>query len=97
MTERTFLPAANNETDVQKIADWYGWQVEEDNDGQLIVYTDVPEGAPQVAQVAAACYGWDYDSDNYGAILLYTGVYSDEQIRRDEKNGLYPDKWDPAN
>ena len=77
MTERTFLPAANNETDVQKIADWYGWQVEEDNSGQLIIYTDIPEGAPQVAQVAAACYGWDYDSDNYGAILLYTGVYSD--------------------
>ena len=97
MTERTLLPAANTEADVQKIADWYGWQVEEDNSGQHIVYTDVPEGAPQVAQVAAACYGWDYDSDNYGAILLYTGIYSDEQIRRDEKNGLFPSKWDDAN
>ena len=97
MTERTFLPAANNETDVQKIADWYGWQVEEDNSGQLIIYTDIPEGAPEVAQEAAEIYNWDYDSDNLGAILLYTGVYSDEQIRRDEKNGLYPSKWDPAN
>ena len=79
MTERTFLPAANNEADVQKIADWYGWQVEEDNDGQLIIYTDIPEGAPQVAQEAAAIYNWDYDSDNLGAILLFTGVYSDKQ------------------
>ncbi len=63
---------------MQKIADWYGWQVEEDNEGQLIVYTDVPEGAPQVAQVAAACYGWDYDSDNFGAIVLFTGVQSSD-------------------
>ena len=97
MTERTFLPTANNETDVRKIADWYGWQVEEDNNGQLIIYTDIPEGAPQVAQVAAACYGWDYDSDNLGSVVLFTGVYADEQIRRDEKNGLYPDKCDPTN
>ena len=74
MTERTLLPEANTTADVQKIADWYGWQVEEDNEGQLIVYTDVPEGAPQVAQVAAACYGWDYDTDNFGAIVLFTGV-----------------------
>ena len=71
---RIFLPTANNETDVRKIADWYGWQVEEDNNDQLIIYTDIPEGAPQVAQVAAACYGWDYDSDNNGAIVLFTGV-----------------------
>ena len=78
MTERTLLPAANTEADVQKIADWYGWQVEEDNDGQLIIYTDVPEGAPQVAQVAAACYGWDYDTDNFGAIVLFTGVQSSD-------------------
>ena len=92
-----FLPTANNETDVRKIADWYGWQVEEDNNGQLIIYTDIPEGAPQVAQVAAACYGWDYDSDNLGSVVLFTGVYADEQIRRDEKNGLYPDKCDPTN
>ena len=97
MTERKFLTTANTEADVRKIADWYGWQVEEDNSGQLIIYTDIPEGAPEVAQEAAAIYHWDYDSDNLGAILLYTGVYSDEQIRRDEKNGLYPSKWDPAN
>jgi len=97
MTERKFLTTANTEADVRKIADWYGWQVEEDNSGQLIIYTDIPEGAPEVAQEAAAIYYWDYDSDNNGAILLYTGVYSDEQIRRDEKNGLYPSKWDDAN
>ena len=97
MTERKFLTTANTEADVRKIADWYGWQVEEDNSGQLIIYTDIPEGAPEVAQEAAAIYGWDYDSDNLGAILLFTGVYSDEQIRRDEKNGLYPDKLDPCN
>ena len=97
MTERTFLTAANTEADVRKIADWYGWQVEEDNNGQLIIYTDIPEGAPEVAQEAAAIYGWDYDSDNFGAILLFTGVYSDEQIRRDEKNGLFLSKWDDAN
>jgi len=97
MTERKFLTTAKTEEDVRKIADWYGWQVEEDNDGQLIIYTDIPEGAPEVAQEAAAIYYWDYDSDNNGAILLYTGVYSDEQIRRDEKNGLYPSKWDDAN
>ena len=97
MTERKFLTAANTEADVRKIAEWYGWQAEEDNEGQIIIYTDIPEGAPEVAQEAAAIYHWDYDSDNLGAILLYTGVYSDEQIRRDEKNGLYPDKWDDAN
>ena len=97
MTERKFLTTAKTEEDVRKIADWYGWQVEEDNDGQLIIYTDIPEGAPEVAQEAAAIYYWDYDSDNNGAILLYTGVYSDEQIRRDEKNGLYPSKWDDVN
>ena len=97
MTERKFLTTAKTEADVQKIADWYGWQMEEDNDGQLIIYTDIPEGAPEVAQEAAAIYHWEYDSDNLGAILLYTGVYSDEQIRRDEKRGLYPDKWDPCN
>ena len=97
MTERKFLTTANTEADVRKIADWYGWQVEEDNSGQLIIYTDIPEGAPEVAQEAAAIYGWDYDSDNFGAILLFSGVYSDEQIRRDEKNGLYPDKLDPCN
>ena len=74
MTERTFLPAANNEADVRKIADWYGWQVEEDNSGQLIIYTDIPEGAPEVAQEAAAIYHWDYDSDNLGAVVLFTGV-----------------------
>ena len=97
MTERKFLTTAKTEADVQKIADWYGWQMGEDSDGQLIIYTDIPEGAPEVAQEAAAIYHWDYDSDNYGAILLYTGIYTDEQIRRDEKNGLYPDKWDPCN
>jgi Rieske Fe-S protein len=97
MTERKFLTTANTEADVQKIADWYGWQVEEDNSGQLIIYTDIPEGAPEVAQEAAEIYDWDYDSDNLGAILLYTGVCSDEQIRRDEKNGLYPGKRDPCN
>jgi len=97
MTEGKFLFTANTEAKVRKIADWYSWQVEEDNSGQLIIYTDIPEGAPEVAQEAAATYGWDYDSDNLGAILLYTGIYSDEQIRRDEKNGLCPDKQDPCN
>ena len=62
------------EAKVRKVAEWYGWQVEEDNEGQLIVYTDIPEGAPQVAQECAAQQGWDYDSDKYGSILLYTGV-----------------------
>lgn len=95
--KRTFLTTADTAAKVRKIADWYGWQAEEDNEGQIIIYTDIPEGAPQVAQEAAAIYNWDYDSDNLGAILLYTGIYSDEQIRRDEKNGLYPDKVDPAN
>ena len=74
MPERKFLTAANTEADVRKIADWYGWQVEEDNSGQLIIYTDIPEGAPQVAQEAAAIYHWDYDSDNLGAVVLFTGV-----------------------
>jgi len=97
MTEGKFLFTANTEAKVRKIADWYGWQVEEDNNGQLIIYTDIPEGAPQVAQEAAAIYHWDYDSDSLGAILLFTGVDSDEQIRRDEKNGLCPDKQDPCN
>ena len=51
--KRTFLTTANTEAKVRKIADWYGWQAEEDNDGQIIIYTDIPEGAPQVAQEAA--------------------------------------------
>ena len=78
MTERTFLTTANTEAKVRKIADWYGWQAEEDNEGQIIIYTDIPESAPEVAQEAAAIYHWDYDSDNLGSILLYTGVYSDD-------------------
>ena len=76
--KRTFLFEANTEAKIRKIADWYGWQAEEDNEGQMIIYTDIPEGAPQVAQEAAAIYGWEYDSDNLGSILLYTGVYADD-------------------
>ena len=76
--KRTFLFEANTEAKVRKIADWYGWQAEEDNEGQIIIYTDIPEGAPEVAQEAAWIYNWDYDSDNLGSILLYTGVYSDD-------------------
>ena len=95
MTERTFLTTANTEAGVRKIADWYGWQAEEDNEGQIIIYTDIPEGAPQVAQEAAAIYGWDYDSDNLGAILLYTGVYSDAKlytgVRDDDDSESYSD------
>lgn len=69
------MAAANTAQKVRHIADHYGWQVEEDNNSQLIIYTGEPEGAPQLAQEAAAIYGWDYDSDNYGSIVLYTGVY----------------------
>ena len=47
MTERKFLSTAKTEADVRKIAEWYGWQAEEDNEGQIIIYTDIPEGAPQ--------------------------------------------------
>ena len=76
MTERKFLTTANTEADVQRIADWYGWHADEDCTGQMIIYTNVPEGAPEEAQKAAAIYGWDYDSDNFGAIVLFTGVFT---------------------
>ena len=78
MTERKFLTTAKTEEDVRKIADWYGWQAEEDNEGQIIIYTNINESAPQVAQEAAACYGWDYDSENNGSIVLFTGILSDD-------------------
>ena len=70
------MTTANTAQKVRHIADHYGWQVEEDNSRQLIIYTGEPEGAPQLAQEAAAIYNWDYDSDNYGAIVLYTNVYA---------------------
>jgi len=73
--KRTFLFEANTEAKVRKIADWYGWQAEEDNEGQIIIYTDINESAPQVAHEAAATYGWDYDSENNGSIVLFTGVF----------------------
>ena len=70
------LATANTAQKIRHIANHYGWQVEEDNNSQLIIYTGEPEGAPQLAQEAAAIYGWDYDSDNYGSIILYTDVYA---------------------
>ena len=70
------MATANTAQKIKHIADHYGWQVEEDNNSQLIIYTGEPEGAPQLAQEAAAIYGWDYDSDNYGSIILYTDVYA---------------------
>ena len=70
------MATANTAQKIRHIADHYGWQVEEDNNSQLIIYTGEPEGAPQLAQEAAAIYGWDYDSDNCGAIVLYTGIYA---------------------
>ena len=74
---RTFLTTANTEAKVRKIADWYGWQAEEDNEGQIIIYTDINEAAPEVAEEAAAIYGWDYDSENNGSIVLFTGIHTD--------------------
>ena len=38
--------------------------------------------------------GWEYDSDN---LTFVSPEEQKEQLRRDEKNGLYPDKWDDAN
>ena len=70
------MATANTAQKIKHIADHYGWQVEEDNNSHLIIYTGEPEGAPQLAQEAAAIYGWDYDSDNYGSIILYTDVYA---------------------
>ena len=75
---RTFLATANTETEVSQIADWYGWQSEEDSEGQIIIYTNINESTPQVAQEAAAIYGWDYDSENNGSIVLFTGILSDD-------------------
>ena len=75
---RTFLTTANTEAKVRKIADWYGWQAEEDNEGQIIIYTDINEDASEVAEEAAAIYGWDYDSENNGSIVLFTGILSDD-------------------
>lgn len=38
--------------------------------------------------------GWVYDSEN---LTFVSPEDQEEQLRRDEKNGLYPDKWDDAN
>ena len=59
-----------------KSAEALGWQVETDNNSQYVIYTDIPEGAPEVAQQYAAEHGFVLDSDNYGAILLYTNMYT---------------------
>lgn len=56
-------------------AEAMGWQVETDNTGQYVIYTDIPEGAPEVAQQYAAEHGFAMDSDNYGAVLLYTNMF----------------------
>jgi len=56
-------------------AEALGWQVETDNNSQYVIYTGIPEGAPEVAQQYASEYGFALDSDNYGTILLYTGLY----------------------
>ena len=56
-------------------AEALGWQVETDNSGQYVIYTDIPEGAPEVAQQYASEHGFALDSDSFGAILLYTGLY----------------------
>ena len=56
-------------------AEALGWQVETDNSSQYVIYTDIPEGSPEVAQQYASEHGFSIDSDNYGAILIYTGLY----------------------
>ena len=56
-------------------AEALGWQVETDNSGQYVIYTGIPEGAPEVAQQYASEHGFALDSDSFGAILLYTGLY----------------------
>ena len=53
-----------------------GWQVEQDNTGQYVIYTGIPEGAPEVAQQYAHEHGYEIDSDNYGSIILYTGIHA---------------------
>ena len=57
-------------------AEALGWQVETDNSGQYVIYTGIPEGAPEVAQQYASEHGFSIDSDNYGAVLLYTNMYA---------------------
>ncbi len=57
-------------------AEALGWQVETDNNSQYVIYTGIPEGAPEVAQQYATEHGFDMDADNYGAILLYTNMYA---------------------
>ena len=57
-------------------AEAMGWQVETDNNGQYVIYTDIPEGAPEVAQQYASEHGFSIDSDNYGAVLLYTNMHA---------------------
>ena len=63
-------------TKMIRSAEEMGWQVETDNTGQYIIYTNVPEGAPEDAQVFAFHRGYAMDADNYGNIVLYTGLYS---------------------
>jgi len=57
-------------------AEAMGWQVETDNTGQYVIYTGIPEGAPEVAQQYASEHGFALDSDNDGAVLLYTNMYA---------------------
>ena len=60
-------------------AEALGWQVETDNNGQYVIYTGIPEGAPEVAQQYASEHGFTLDSDNYGAILLYTNMFEPDR------------------
>ena len=65
-------------TEVMAIANEAGMSVDIDNDYQLIVFTGIPEGAPEVAQTLAWQHGWSEEVDNDGQIMLFTGVYDDE-------------------
>lgn len=62
-----------------KSAEAMGWQVETDNTGQYVIYTGIPEGAPEVAQQYASERDFAIDTDNYGAILLYTNMFEPDK------------------
>lgn len=68
-------------------------------------YTFYDGEASRVASVIEAVKdmiddGWVYDSENLTFVNpeeQLSPEEQEEQLRRDEKNGLYPDKWDDAN
>ncbi len=62
-------------SEVKEIARQAGMHVEVDTEtNQLVIYTGIPEGAPEVTQGIAWEWGWEEDVTDQGEIILLTRV-----------------------